>query len=77
LRPRPEPGQAARADREATRDRLTAANLARLNAPDLETFSDDARFALDSNVVRFVIAPQQPIASVILKLFGGLDITAQ
>lgn len=40
--------EAARAEREAARDRLTAASLARLNAPDPETFSDDARFALDA-----------------------------
>jgi type I restriction enzyme S subunit len=40
--------EAARAAREATRDRLTAASLARLNAPDPETFRDDARFALDN-----------------------------
>ncbi|HRO00131.1 MAG TPA: restriction endonuclease subunit S [Nitrobacter sp.] len=38
----------ARASREATRDRLTAASLARLNAPDPETFHADARFALDA-----------------------------
>ena len=37
---------AARAEREATRDRLAAASLARLNAPDPETFQDDARFVL-------------------------------
>ena len=35
-------------EREATRDRLAAASLARLNAPDPETFQDDARFALDA-----------------------------
>jgi type I restriction enzyme S subunit len=40
--------EAARAAREATRDRLTAASLARLNAPDPQTFRDDARFALDN-----------------------------
>lgn len=40
--------EAARASREATRDRLAAASLARLNAPDPETFQDDARFALDA-----------------------------
>lgn len=40
--------EAARAEREATRDRLTAASLARLNAPDPETFRADARFALDA-----------------------------
>ena len=40
--------EAARAEREATRDRLAAASLARLNAPDPETFRDDARFALDA-----------------------------
>jgi type I restriction enzyme S subunit len=39
---------AARAGREATRDRLTAAGLARLNAPDPETFLDDASFALSA-----------------------------
>jgi type I restriction enzyme, S subunit len=36
----------ARTAREAVRDRLTAASLARLNAPDPETFHADARFAL-------------------------------
>jgi type I restriction enzyme S subunit len=40
--------EAARAEREAVRDRLTAASLARLNTPDSETFADDARFALDA-----------------------------
>ncbi len=39
---------AARAEREAVRDRLAAASLARLNAPDPETFRSDARFALDA-----------------------------
>lgn len=38
---------AARAERESARDRLTAASLARLNTPDAETFRDHARFALD------------------------------
>jgi type I restriction enzyme S subunit len=38
----------ARADRETKRDKLTAATLARLNTPNLETFRDDARFALDN-----------------------------
>ncbi|RUO97988.1 restriction endonuclease subunit S [Hyphomicrobium sp.] len=40
--------EAARAGRERSRDRLAAASLARLNAPDPETFQDDARFALDA-----------------------------
>ncbi|MBN9346872.1 MAG: restriction endonuclease subunit S [Devosia sp.] len=40
--------EAARAGREAVRDRLTAASLARLNAPNPETFEADARFALDA-----------------------------
>ena len=40
--------EAARAEREATRDRLTASSLARLNAPDPETFQDDARFVLNA-----------------------------
>jgi type I restriction enzyme, S subunit len=39
---------AARAGREELRDRLAAASLARLNAPDPETFQNDARFALDA-----------------------------
>jgi type I restriction enzyme S subunit len=38
----------ARAERESKRDRLTAASLARLNAPDPETFAADAHFALDA-----------------------------
>ncbi len=38
--------EAARAGREAVRDRLAAASLARLNAPDPETFQSDAPFAL-------------------------------
>jgi type I restriction enzyme S subunit len=40
--------EAARQTREATRDKLTAASLARLNAPDPDTFRADARFALDA-----------------------------
>lgn len=42
--------EAARSEREATRDRLTAASLARLTAPDTkaEAFPDHARFALDT-----------------------------
>ncbi len=40
--------EAARAKREATRDRLSASSLARLNEPDPETFHDDARFALNA-----------------------------
>jgi type I restriction enzyme S subunit len=40
--------EAARTRREATRDRLAAASLARLNAPDPETFQAEARFALDA-----------------------------
>ncbi len=40
--------EAARAGRERSRDRLAAVSLARLNAPDPETFQDDARFALNA-----------------------------
>ncbi|MBR1296617.1 restriction endonuclease subunit S [Bradyrhizobium sp. AUGA SZCCT0042] len=40
--------EAARGTREAVRDRLTAASLARLNAPDPETFQADAQVALDT-----------------------------
>ncbi|MBR1199885.1 restriction endonuclease subunit S [Bradyrhizobium sp. AUGA SZCCT0274] len=39
--------EAARATREAVRDRLAAASLVRLNAPECETFQVDGRFALD------------------------------
>ena len=40
--------EAARAQREATRDRLAAASLSHLNAPDPATFPADVRFALDA-----------------------------
>ena len=42
--------EVARAEREATRDRLSAASLARLNAPDLDptTFRNHAAFALEN-----------------------------
>lgn len=40
--------EVARTAREATRDRLVAASLVRLNSPDPETFRDDARFALEA-----------------------------
>lgn len=40
--------EAAREAREAVRDRMAAASLARVNAPDPETFQSDARFALDA-----------------------------
>ncbi|MER9568876.1 restriction endonuclease subunit S [Mesorhizobium opportunistum] len=39
---------AARQARETKRDRLAAASLSRLNAPDPEAFQADARFALDA-----------------------------
>ena len=40
--------EAARKDREAKRDRLSAASLTRLNTPDPETFTADARFTLEA-----------------------------
>lgn len=40
--------EAARKDRETKRDRLSAASLARLNTPDPETFTADARFTLEA-----------------------------
>jgi type I restriction enzyme, S subunit len=40
--------EAARGSRENARDRLAAASLARLNAPDPDTLQDDARFALNT-----------------------------
>ncbi len=50
--------EAARGSREAVRDRLAAASLARLNAPDPETFQADARFALDA-LPAFTTRPDQ------------------
>jgi type I restriction enzyme S subunit len=40
--------EAARTEREAKRDRLASASLARLNTPDPETFPADASFALNT-----------------------------
>ncbi len=40
--------EAARVEREATRDRFTATSLARLNTPDPDTFAEDASSALDN-----------------------------
>jgi type I restriction enzyme S subunit len=40
--------EAARAQREAARDRLARSCLARLDTPDPETFREDARFVLDA-----------------------------
>jgi type I restriction enzyme S subunit len=61
--------EAARAAREATRDRLAAASLARLNAPNPETFAADARFALDA-LPAFTARPDQikPLRQTILNL---------
>ncbi len=39
--------EASRTEREAARNRLAAASLARLNVPDPDTFQSDARFALN------------------------------
>lgn len=50
--------EAARAEREAGRDRLTTATLARLNAPDPETLPADAHFALD-NLIPLTTRPDQ------------------
>ena len=50
----------ARKEREATRDRLTAASLARLNAPDSDpaVFQNHATFALD-NLASLTTRPDQ------------------
>jgi len=52
--------EAARAEREATRDRLAAASLARLNAPDPDpaVFAKNARFALE-NLPALATRPDQ------------------
>lgn len=50
--------EAARAEREAVRDRFTLSTLAKLNTPDPETFSEDARFAL-ANLSPLTTRPDQ------------------
>jgi type I restriction enzyme, S subunit len=50
--------EAARAHREAVRDRLTAASLAALNAPDPDSFQEDARFALNA-LSELTVRPDQ------------------
>ncbi len=53
--------EAARAEREATRDRLSAASLARLNTPDPdpETFKAHARFAISTALPALTTRPDQ------------------
>jgi type I restriction enzyme S subunit len=60
---------AARAARERVRDRLAAANLARLTAPDPETFHAAARFALEA-LAPLTTRPDQikPLRQTILNL---------
>ncbi|SDE89004.1 restriction endonuclease subunit S [Rhodospira trueperi] len=63
--------EAARSSREATRDRLTAATLARLTAPemDAEALADHARFALDALPALTTRADQiKPLRQSILNL---------
>jgi type I restriction enzyme S subunit len=50
--------EAARAEREKSRDRLTAASLARLITPHADSFADDARFAL-GNLPALTARPDQ------------------
>ena len=50
--------EVARAEREAARDRLSASSLARLNAPDPDTFQADARFVLNA-LPAFTARPDQ------------------
>lgn len=63
--------EVARTAREATRDRLTAASLARLTAPDADAadFSDNARFAL-ATLPALTARPDQikPLRQTILNL---------
>lgn len=51
--------EAARLQREATRDRLAAASLARLNIPNPETFQADARFAIGTALPALTTRPDQ------------------
>ncbi|TCP66134.1 restriction endonuclease subunit S [Sphingomonas sp. PP-CE-1G-424] len=50
--------EAARAAREAARDTFTLSALAKLNAPDPETFAEDARFTL-ANLTPLATRPDQ------------------
>ncbi|MEJ8631805.1 hypothetical protein P0F65_22545 [Sphingomonas sp. I4] len=50
--------EGARAEREAARDTFTLSTLAKLNAPDPETFGQDARFAL-ANLAPLTTRPDQ------------------
>lgn len=50
--------EAARAEREVTRDTFTLSTLAKLNTPDPQTFADDARFAL-ANLAPLTTRPDQ------------------
>ena len=61
--------EVARTAREATRDRLSASSLVRLNAPDPDTFQDDARFALGA-LPALTTRPDQitPLRQTILNL---------
>lgn len=61
--------EAARANREATRDRLAVASLARLDAPDHEHFTVHARFTLDA-LPALTTRPDQikPLRQTILNL---------
>jgi type I restriction enzyme S subunit len=63
--------EAARAEREATRDQLTSASLVRLNTPDPNpaNFADHARFAL-SNLAALTTRPDQinQLRQIILNL---------
>jgi type I restriction enzyme S subunit len=61
--------EAKRAAREAARDRLAAASFARLDAPDSDTFRDDARFALEA-LAALTARPDQikPLRQTILNL---------
>jgi type I restriction enzyme S subunit len=61
--------EAARASREALRHRLVAASLARLNAPDPETFQADAHFVVDALPELTARAEQiKPLRQTILNL---------
>ncbi|MCD2316695.1 restriction endonuclease subunit S [Sphingomonas sp. IC-11] len=61
--------EAARAEREATRDTFTLSTLAKLNTPDPETFGQDTRFAL-TNLAPLTTRPDQikQLRQIILNL---------
>jgi type I restriction enzyme, S subunit len=70
--------EATCAKREATRDRLTAGSIARLNAPDPNTFRNGARFALEAVPALTARADQiKQLRQTVLNLAVRGDLTGE